>query len=317
MMDLSIVISSFNRNDKVLETLRSLCANDLAGIGDVEVIIIDDGSPRPVEPLLMQLGKVPENFRIRVIKQDNAGIGPTRNLGFRESANDLVLFLDDDIIMEKGSLRKIIESTSAEQCGVVFGSYPFVTHESESLGMFASKFYGYDRLSDEPSFEYINGIASGFLWVTKSKLGIVGDLYRNDLKIPAAEEHELIFRFRQSGRQIAHARHISATHNHHLELAWIADQQYKYGLATAEAFQKYPDIVQMPRFAELKTTLDGGPRMKKFMKDLVSSALGRTVGLTLARLVQKLSPNADHGRVFALVTTAHFRGGYKDGTKQI
>jgi len=44
--DLSIAISSYNRDDKVAKTLTTLYQSDLSGVGAVEVIVIDDGSPK-------------------------------------------------------------------------------------------------------------------------------------------------------------------------------------------------------------------------------------------------------------------------------
>jgi glycosyltransferase involved in cell wall biosynthesis len=288
----------------------------MSSVGRVEVIVIDDGSPRPVGPLLDKLEKIPENLDIRLIRQENSGIGRTRNRGFREAKNDLVLFLDDDIILKPDSLKDIIESVEDEKCGVVFGSYPFISHESPSLERFAARFYGYDRLTKEKAFEYLDGIASGFLWVTKSKFGADKDLYRDDLKIPAAEEHELIYRFHNEGRRIAHARHISVTHNHHLELEWLAQQQYKYGQATSEAIRKYPGIIEMDRFAELRDSLEGSKGgLTKIVKNAASSRAGRRFVLILAKLAQRLAPNGENGRLYGLVTTAWFHSGYKDAER--
>ncbi|MFX5233418.1 glycosyltransferase family A protein, partial [Acinetobacter baumannii] len=75
--------------------------------------------------------------------QERSGVGATRNKGFRASRASIVLFLDDDILVERDTLNKIVESHRGNQRAVVFGSYPFVSHSSEALHRFASRLFDY------------------------------------------------------------------------------------------------------------------------------------------------------------------------------
>lgn len=310
--DLSVSISSFNRDDKIGQTLEYLFRSDISKFERIEVLVIDDGSPRPVRNVIERLKPSPKKMRLRLIEQANAGIGATRNRGFREARSDLILFLDDDILVKPTTLNEFVEAHRTHPGSVIFGSYPFVTHETEALERFASDFYGYDRITEEPEYEAVNGITSGLLCVDRSKFKGLEKLYRDDLTIPAAEEHEIIYRFDKMNIPIVHARHIWATHNHHLELKWIASQQYKYGEATAEAFAKVPGLVQMERFALMKGTLesltDGG--IKGFGKRMMASGAGRKILMTVCKMAQKMSPKGDHGWIFGYLTTAYFWAGF-------
>lgn len=309
--DLSVVVSSFNRDGKVGETLKNLYTSDVSGISAIEVLVIDDGSPMPVRDVIALIGDEPEPFDLKLIEQKNSGIGSTRNRGYREASSDLVLFLDDDILVESGTLRAMIEGLS--ECGgpVMFGGYPFRSHSSGSLRKFASQLYGYGVISDEPHFEKVNAITSGLLLVDRSLMPDRENFYRNDLSIPAAEEHEVIERFHREGISIYNALHISATHNHHLELNWLASQQYKYGLATAEAFAKVRELTEMPRYAELRGKL-AFHGISGFVKRGFSSKAGRWVVLRLAQFAETLFPSGDNDRVFGLAATVNFWGGYLD-----
>jgi tetratricopeptide (TPR) repeat protein len=81
-MDLSIIIPTHNRNTQLAECLLSLEHND------AEIIVVDDGSPKPVE--------VPEN--VRLIRHDrNRGRAAAVNTGLKAASNDQVLIIDDDI----------------------------------------------------------------------------------------------------------------------------------------------------------------------------------------------------------------------------
>lgn len=312
--DISVTVSSFNRDDKVGQTLERLFVSDVSRFEQIEVLVVDDGSPRPVRDVIERLDAPPEKMHLRLIEQENAGIGATRNRGFQEAKAELILFLDDDILVKPTTLNEFVEAQEMHP-GVVFGSCPFATHETKALERFASDFYGYDRITDEPEYDVVNAIASGLLCVDRTKLDGLENLYRDDLTIPAAEEHEIIYRFDKMNIPIVHARHISATHNHHLELEWIASQQFKYGEATAEAFNKVPGIVEMERFGAMKKSLENltSGELKGFGKRMFASVAGRKILITACELAQKMSPKGDHARIFGYLTTAYFWAGFLKG----
>ncbi len=316
--DLSITISSYNRDDKVLQTVRRLFESDFTGFQNIELIVVDDGSPRPVKDALAKLEEIPAVIDLRLITQKNAGIGATRNRGFREAQSDLVLFLDDDILLKPATLREISEAHRNAPGAVVFGSYPFITHETESLHQFARHLYGYDAITDEASFEKVNAITSGLLWVDKARLREIGDFYRDDLSIPAAEEYEIIARFHKMGIPIFRAAHICAIHNHHLKLDWLVQQQYKYGMGTAEAFAKYSDITDLESFAELKRKMDGLGKSgaKNLAKVALASGFGRRLLLFYAQKTEKLFQNSNRNFIFGMLASAYFWAGYREGLKR-
>ena len=164
----------------------------------------------------------------------------------------------------------------------------------------------------------MDAITSGLLCVNKSKLKDKDNFYKDDLSIPAAEEHEIISRFHQQHIPIYYARHIAAIHNHHLELKWLVQQQYKYGQGTAEAFIKNPEIAEMPRYADLQKKLDAVSvsGIKNFLKTIFASATGRKLLFSWSRILEKIFPSAKHNYVFGLLTTAYFWAGYRDGLKR-
>ena len=57
--DMSVAISAFNRDDKVGETLERLFECDLSRFENIEVIVVDDGSPRPVADVLQRWVRLP------------------------------------------------------------------------------------------------------------------------------------------------------------------------------------------------------------------------------------------------------------------
>jgi glycosyltransferase involved in cell wall biosynthesis len=92
----SIVIPNYNRQDLVGETIRSALDQG----PEFEVIVVDDGSPDDSWSVIQGFGD-----RIRAVRQENSGLGETRNVGLRMARGRFVRFLDCDDRMPPGSLR--------------------------------------------------------------------------------------------------------------------------------------------------------------------------------------------------------------------
>ena len=318
--DISIVISSYNnRGNKIIQTFEHLCKSDLSDFTKIELIIIDDGSPTPVSAVLPKENNIPAKIEWRLITQPNSGIGATRNRGYREAQAGIVIFFDDDIIVEKDTLSKLFRAQKEGPGPVQFGNYPFISHSSESLHQFARQLYGYDTMTQATNFQQVNAISSGVLSVNKDQLKGITHFYKDDLTIPAAEEYELIARFHKMGIPIFRANHICTLHNHHLELKWLVQQQYKYGQGTAESFIKYPEIRMLEEFAGLKSNMDGVMKKKGFksiLKTIAASSPGRKFLLFYARLTEKMFPGRNHNNLFGITATAFFLAGYIYGWKK-
>lgn len=313
--DISIVISSYNRDDKVLHTVQRLFESDFSGFTKVEVIVIDDGSPSPVEKLLQQVQHVPGNVEWRIITQKNSGIGATRNRGYREARAGIVIFLDDDILVYGHTVQQLYKAVQSGPGPVVFGNYPFISHATGSLKKFAEHLYGYDAITAHENYRQVNAITSGLLAVNKEKMPDKGQFYKDNLSVPAAEEYEIIARFHRLGIPIYMATHIQAVHNHHLELKWLVQQQYKYGLGTAEAFIKFPEIAGLSKFDALHKKLERIAE-KSLIKKLIASGCCRNILLFYIRITEKIFKNRNRNKLIGILTTAYFWAGYLEGKKR-
>ena len=75
----------------------------------LEVVIIDDGSPVPAATELSEL-QFPNNIAVRVIEQQNAGVGAARNRGLDEVSKDatIIAFLDSDDIWPADHVKRAV-----------------------------------------------------------------------------------------------------------------------------------------------------------------------------------------------------------------
>lgn len=91
----SVVVPTYQRKDLVCDVVRSLSKVDYPGA--LEVIIVVDGSTDGTTEALRHL-ELP--FAFRIVEQPNGGAANARNRGAAEAKNEIVLFLDDDMICE-------------------------------------------------------------------------------------------------------------------------------------------------------------------------------------------------------------------------
>ena len=97
----SIVIPTYQRRDVVSDAVRALAKLDYDG--RLELVVVVDGS---TDGTAEALRRIESPFPVRVIEQPNGGAADARNRGAAEAGNDVILFLDDDMICEPNLVRE-------------------------------------------------------------------------------------------------------------------------------------------------------------------------------------------------------------------
>lgn len=92
----SVVIPTYNRAYCVGDAIRSVLEQTYK---DFEIIVIDDGSTDNTSEVLAEFGG-----KIRVIRQENAGVSAARNAGIRVARGQWIAFLDSDDVWEHEKL---------------------------------------------------------------------------------------------------------------------------------------------------------------------------------------------------------------------
>ena len=84
----SVIIPAYNRAHTVKETVDSVLGQTY---GNLQVIVVDDGSKDNTQEVLREYGA-----RIQNIRQENAGQMVARNRGIAEARGEIITFLDSD-----------------------------------------------------------------------------------------------------------------------------------------------------------------------------------------------------------------------------
>lgn len=88
-LGVSVIIPAYNYARYLPDAIASALAQSWS---PMEVIVVDDGSTDETPALLAGI----QDPRLRVIRQENAGLSAARNTGIREARYELIAFLDAD-----------------------------------------------------------------------------------------------------------------------------------------------------------------------------------------------------------------------------
>jgi glycosyltransferase involved in cell wall biosynthesis len=326
MNRISVVIPTYNRNAQLSEVLDHLLASDASGFEDIEIIVVDDGGSEPAKPTVDSKSPAAP-FRLIYLRQENAGPAAGRNNGFRNAANDVVLFIDDDVLAGPDLLRLHAKAHADKPGSVIFGLYPYVKPAAETPA------YRYlDKIERDAREEVGGGVESGYveakivasgnLSVEQGTFDIEKGVYDETLKTPMSEELELAIRLWKNKIPIYYVPELNALHTQPTTIEGKCVQDYKYGYGIAEAYARLAEIAPPEQFTytlQVNGPIRGDDPLKLKVAKSVKSAIGTKAGrgafLHFIKMLERLLPNNDR-LLFSLYRKAvgvHYFAGIRDG----
>jgi GT2 family glycosyltransferase len=140
---ISIVICTHNRAELLRGTLQALSTQDVSP-DEYEIIVVDDGSTDRTSEVV---GGMSSPASIHYLNREHRGRSAARNLGIREAAGDLVLFVDDDTLAPTSFLSEHLRFHERHPRSVVRGPIVNITEyripDTYALGIkdFSSAFF--------------------------------------------------------------------------------------------------------------------------------------------------------------------------------
>lgn len=111
----SVVIPLFNGAKYIRRSVRSVLNQSY---GNFELIVVDDGSTDGGGDLALEF----TDQRLRLVRQENAGVSAARNRGIEESRSRYIAFLDADDEWDAGFLDAVVSLSNDYPSAGMFGT---------------------------------------------------------------------------------------------------------------------------------------------------------------------------------------------------
>ena len=130
MPKISVVIPVYNVEEYLKKCVDSVLSQTET---DFECILVNDGSTDNSGALCDEIAK--QDSRIRVIHQENTGLGGARNTGIREAKSDWLLFIDSDDYIEPQTLDLTLKEAEKTDADMVIFAIRSVNDAGKQLAV--------------------------------------------------------------------------------------------------------------------------------------------------------------------------------------
>ncbi|MEN9917931.1 MAG: hypothetical protein RL662_367 [Bacteroidota bacterium] len=105
-MRFSFITSTYNRDNYIGETLKSVCEQDFA-VDDYEIIVVDNNSTDNTAVICAEYKAKYPTRQFNYYKETQQGVSFAHNKGLREAKGEFIVFVDDDETINKDHLSRI------------------------------------------------------------------------------------------------------------------------------------------------------------------------------------------------------------------
>lgn len=321
MVDVSIVIPTYNRKAFLLETLASLTKQSYPAT-KLEVIVVDDGSTDGTHEIASE--QFP--FLLRYIYQSNQGSAAARNTGGRNASGKLLIFLDDDMWIEPEYVMGLVEDHQHHSHIVGMGSLrPFLPDAPSIFAKINTEITEHTKIGSNVGFVDFTECVTNNLSVERDdffEIGMMQDVAGDgptwwgdvDFGYRAAQKG---FRFLRSDKAICVHRDYSCQ-----DLTVASIRAYNIARLAVPLFHKHPKLFpRIPMFHD-KSPISwrqdsSGSIVRKLIRHIASSRLILSVMRQSVNLLEKYYPSTSClGPLYRWILGGCHYQGFRDGLRE-
>jgi GT2 family glycosyltransferase len=275
----SIIITTYNRSDALLQTLEAL-GHQTVSPDQYEIIVVDDGSTDDTYARVtaMRLPCRLKSFR----HQENLGISAGRNLAIRNASGRYLILVSDDLLVPENFIASHVDTLERFPSWWVVGGFKQLDSLTETpFGRYLDQV--------EKSYERMRaGSAIGeglweMTWPTARNLSLPRiDLERTGLFDErfrtSCEDQDLAHRAREVGIRFVYNAGITCLHNDQAgDLKRCCRQQQRFAEQTVSFCDKYPAIHGDSELARVNGFILSRDSLRAIAKKLAKWMLSRSL----------------------------------------
>lgn len=316
MKKISVIISTFNRQEKVSETIR--CFSDqTVPAEDYEIIVVDNGSKVAV--------KLSENLRqkdVRLIRfETNQERSKSRNTGVDAASGKFVFFSDDDMIVKPDFLSHHLAAHEEWNNLLAIGKIILPPEKLSDPGI------RYRQTLEMDGIPTKRGLVSQPNFATAANMSISREAYLKldgfDPEMAGIEDQDFAMRHTKNGGKIAFLPEAVAIHNDDwLDFLSFCQRQERGAEWTVAFSRRYPDWGDTQTRDLINGRLNFGKEplsisTKKILKSVLGTALGKTSLAATIGGMEKIAPQSRFlNHLYNLTLGVYLQKGYRRGIEK-
>jgi GT2 family glycosyltransferase len=226
---ISVILTTYGRPEQVRQALEAVAAVE-APAGGFEVVVVDDGSPQPVDAIVSPFA---DRIPVRLVRQQNGGCAKARNTGAAASNGRYLVFLDDDCTPPPDWLTRIEAGFARHPEAMIGGRQENILTRNRfsAASQLMVDFLLETANGNREAGTYLNNIA-----LSRAAFNAIGGF--DERFAHAAEDRDLCDRWVAAGRRIIYDPSLIVYHAHHLTWRTYWVQHYRYGRGAACRWRK-------------------------------------------------------------------------------
>ena len=205
---LTAIICTYNRAKYIGPLLESIAANDLSK-QEYEILLVDNNCTDNTKEICAAFAAAHKDVNFRYTTEPEQGLSAARNNGIQEAKGDVIVYIDDDALIDSWYLRTIAEYMSAHaEIDAVGG--PIIplyeeTEEPKWMTRYTKELLcGYLYFGDEertfPGERYPGGGNAAYRAAVFDKVGLFNtNLGRKGTGLMGSEEKDIFDKMKAQG----------------------------------------------------------------------------------------------------------------------
>ncbi|MBD0336287.1 MAG: glycosyltransferase [Cyanobacteria bacterium Co-bin13] len=217
----SVIIPTYNRPTQIRACLESLTQLNYPR-DQFEVIVVDDGSDRPIET---DVAPFFESLNLKLIRQENAGPAAARNRASQQARGKYLAFTDDDCKPADDWLQAL-EACFAKAPNQIVGGRTVNALSNNPFSMTSQNIISM-------GYAHYNAIPDQARFFASNNMVVPADRFRElggfDESFTTSEDRELCDRWLHYGYRMTYAPEVVIYHAHPMTLQSFWRQHFSYG----------------------------------------------------------------------------------------
>lgn len=135
MVKASIIIAAYNVEKYIQKCIESCVCEEY--LNEYEIIVVNDGSTDQTRSILDHLKETIKN--IKIIHQENLGLGASRNTGLKYSKGEFVWFLDGDDYIKENIIPTLLDVIYVKKLDILVLDYAITNEDRTEVSTYCNK----------------------------------------------------------------------------------------------------------------------------------------------------------------------------------